>query len=644
MLERSARELERAFRAIRRAAPAWAVASLLALVALCLRLPFAAVGIVPDEGGYAYVVSTWIDGGRVYHDAWVDRPQGLLLAYRALLAIDDDPVTIRIAALVAGAAITGLLFLVGRLAQSPTAGLWAAAVYAAVGIAPRLEGYTLNGELAAAVPATAAVAAALASRRSHRRALLVLAGLLGACGLLMKQSGFDGLAVAFAVAVSGVADGRARRAALVLAGAAVPLAASALHGLGVGFGAYWHAMVTHRLALSPPASERFDRVVGSLDLVARDLLPLAILAAAGAALCLRDRGGGRVALVWLAVAFAGLHVGGAYWPHYYVQLIAPLSLLAGIAIARLRRPVLRAAALAAAAAPVVALLGELAMSPPGARAGVIPSQAPADRDERVARYLRNRTAPHERVYVLVSRPNIYVLSGRRAPTPYVWHPPLREIDGALGRLERALARRDGAAFVVLYQPVERVDASGRLARVLARHYVRDRDAPPGLPVILRRDRRTHRPPSPRCLARGARATTTAAATIASGAPAPLIRPPTSVPADDRQLEGGRTDGAIQGEPIGSCEEGRCHAQAKRGEGHDGEEHALHPDEDCTSGGRQEGSFYSSGSRGAARRSSGEGRGREGCRQRRHHGEGCGRSGQERHQGGGQPPGRGARRR
>jgi hypothetical protein len=231
----------------------------------------------------------------------------------------------------------------------------------------------------------------------------------------MKQTGFDGLLVAFVIALSGARTRRAalRRAALVVVGAGAVIGGSAAHGALVGFEGYWNALVGYRLGLGPPVPERLANLARSLDLAARDLLPLALLAAVGAARRVR----GDVPLLWLAAALAGFHVGGAYWAPYYVQLIAALSLLAGIAIATLRPASVRIAAGAAAVAPVAVLFGQFALAEPLERTAVIPAAPPAERDQRVARHLKRRTTSDERIYVLVSRPNVYFAADRRSPTP-----------------------------------------------------------------------------------------------------------------------------------------------------------------------------------------------------------------------------------
>ena len=129
---------------------------------MLLRLRFLGTGIGPDEGGYAYVASRWAHGVQLYSQIWIDRPQGLMLAYRALLQIADRPWAIRLGAVLFGAAITLLLGAIGWLLRGSATGIATAGIYAIVGVAPHVEGFTFNGELAAALPATGAVAAVLA--------------------------------------------------------------------------------------------------------------------------------------------------------------------------------------------------------------------------------------------------------------------------------------------------------------------------------------------------------------------------------------------------------------------------------------------------------------------------------------------------
>jgi len=225
--------------------------------AVLLRVPFMHVGLGPDEGGYAYVAQQWARGARLYGPgAWVDRPQGLMLAYRFLLSVGHGPWAIRLGAVLFGTAIALMLGAIGWLLKGPWTGAAAAAIYAVVGVGPHVQGFTFNGELAATLPATGAIAASLAWRRSGSPVWLVLAGLAAGTGPLMKQSGFDGLLVAACVVAAASGPGRWRHLGVFTGAALVPIASSALHGLSVGWSNYWFAVVGYKLSAASGARPR----------------------------------------------------------------------------------------------------------------------------------------------------------------------------------------------------------------------------------------------------------------------------------------------------------------------------------------------------------------------------------------------------
>src|SRR5262249_30344544 len=152
--------------ALRRRSRAWWVIAGAALVAAALRLPYLWTGLSPDEGGYAYLARQWAAGARLYGpEAGIDRPPGPLLNYPAPVALDGSGTSIRVLAVPIGAAMTVLVALIGGQLAGPRLAAAAAVLYAVVGVAPHIEGFTLNGELLASVPATASVVAALWSRR-----------------------------------------------------------------------------------------------------------------------------------------------------------------------------------------------------------------------------------------------------------------------------------------------------------------------------------------------------------------------------------------------------------------------------------------------------------------------------------------------
>jgi 4-amino-4-deoxy-L-arabinose transferase-like glycosyltransferase len=447
-----------------------------AVVAAGLRLPFMWTGISIDEGGFAYVAQQWARGGRLYDDeAWIDRPQGLIAAYRALLAIGDGQWTIRLGAVLAGAALTVLVGLVGWLLLGRACGVAAAAVYAVVGVAPHAEGFTFNGELPASLFATAAVAAVLWWRRVRTTGWLLVAGVAAGGALTMKQSGIDGLVVGLVVVVASSAPRRLPNAAVFLVGAALPIGVSALHGALTGWGRYWDALVGYQIEAivggrvdeSHSRSDAFGDSIGS---VAIDLgLPL-LGAIFGLWAFRRRRLFLGVLAAWFLAAIVGVNMGGAYWPHYYLQAVPPLVLASVAGLAALRRRLWRATGAVALMAPILVWLVALIPASAQERQSTIPYYGRALRDERIAAAIEQRTRPTDRIYILEAEANIYWLAQRRSAYPYIWGKPIDKIPTAIPRLQAMFAAEDRPALVGVRTPPDRVDDSGMVGRLLSTYY------------------------------------------------------------------------------------------------------------------------------------------------------------------------------
>lgn len=446
------------------------------LAAALVRWPFVHAGLGMDEAGYAYVARLWAQGATLYRGVWIDRPQGLMLVYRLVVALGHSAVAIRLAALVVGCLVTALLGVIGWLLEGRALAVAAAATYALVGVGPHIEGFTFNGELIATLPSAAAIAAALWWRRTGGARWLVAAGVLAGVAPLMKQSGIDGLVVGAALAF-GVGGGRRRRLAAVgvfLGAAAVPLGAALLHGVLVGWRQYWLAVAGYKLAAPSGGAASLDgrlaRLAQTDGGAVRDLAPVALAALFGVAWALWRRPRVWVPALWLLAAALGFNLGASYWPHYYVQLVAPLSLAAAAAATRLRRRGLAAVVVAACALPATLFVARLPFLGETARDRVIAYEALYEQDASVLAALRPDLRPRQLVYALDSRADLYFMLGRPVPYPYLWAHPVHEVPGALAQLRATLAGPHRPTWVVVYTPPSRVDPTGRLARILADRY------------------------------------------------------------------------------------------------------------------------------------------------------------------------------
>ena len=448
-----------------------------ALLAAVLRVPFIWAGVGPDEGGYAFIAHNWANGVGLYHGVWVDRPQGLLVLFRVITDVAYQAWAIRAAAVLAGVALTVLLGVIGWMVRGPATGAAAALVFAVVGVGPHIEGFTMNSELAAAVPVAAAVACAVRWRLVRRERWLVAAGALGAGAILMKQSGFDGLAMALAIPLITAAPMRARlrNAALVIGGAATPLALAALHGLSLGWHYYSFAMYGWRAheELGKTLGKRVDFFLGEMPRIGPDMLGLSLVALVGLVFCLR-RGRGLLWVVplWFLFGFIAINVGGWYWPHYFVQVVPPLALMAGVAVTAVqpRSRLLAAALLCGAILPVGINLAHLALTSDTGRLNAVAYKRGYQIDRQIARFIREHSTAQDTFYALASRADLYFLARRNPPVPYLWaHSPLQR-KSVKEALIRQFATPGGPKFIVESRSAKSFDKSGKAAKILADRY------------------------------------------------------------------------------------------------------------------------------------------------------------------------------
>jgi hypothetical protein len=429
-------------------------------LAVGLRAPFWRSPLTADEGGYAEVARLWDRGAVLYHGIWVDRPQGLLLTFRALLHVGDgSSESIRLAAAVfASAALLATMVLSLR---------WGGRI---VAVATGLESFTLAGELVAWLPTVLALLAFTAYLRSGRIPYLVLTGLLAGCAVMIKQSAFDAALAAVLLLVLERRRGAARPVAVLTLSALVPVAIAA--ALAPHFDDWWHAIVAYRAQADSLVTgsfvHRLHRLAVSLPAAAKGLALLAVLAAAG------WRSAPLLAKVWFAAAVPGVLGGGNFHPHYYLQLVPPLAVLGGFGIRRLiaDRSLRHAALAGAVTVATLAVTVPLWFASGTTQARAIwPDDPHLVHQARLADFLRTHTQPMQTVDVLWAGADVHYLADRRPTVPYLWYRNIEAVPGALALARRMLVERKPALVLVLQHP-DALDRSGRTSAILRRYYRR----------------------------------------------------------------------------------------------------------------------------------------------------------------------------
>ena len=451
-----------------------AVPAVLVALAVGLRAAWFDAPLTADEGGYAEIARLWAHGGHLYGSLWVDRPQGLIIVFRALIAAGiTSTVGFRLVAAGLAGILVVLTFALGTKLRDRRTGALAAALVATAGASPFIESFTLSGELLASVFSTAALLMFLHSKQGSL-AWLPLSGLAAGSAWMVKQSAFDAAAV---VAVSIGFDRTARSRLGVFVGAAMIPVAIGVIGSGDPIG-WYRDVIGYGVNASGGESlvQRVASFANTAVPAAKALLPVVLIAGLG------WRHAPRLVKVWLSAACVGVLLGGNFHQHYYLQLVVPLSLVA--AFIRLPHQ-LDAWAVAAVGAVTVAIVLPLYASDDIAQAKAIwPGDAHLITDGTVARFLSRHSTYRQPIYVVWAAADLYYLADRRPAFPYLWLRNLETINGAVGEVHQVLEEQK-PELVVLEQPSGVIDPTGRTRALLARDY-RLIARVDGVPILSRR--------------------------------------------------------------------------------------------------------------------------------------------------------------
>ena len=441
-------------------------------LAFAVRIPFWGVPLTTDEGGYAEIARLWARSRTLYDGAWVDRPQGLMLIFRAVhFVFGGSAEAMRVAAGIAAVlAVAATMLLTVRLARGRITACAAGLLMATAGASPFIEGFTLSGELLASIPALLSLLAFTAYLADRRLRWLVLAGLFTGCAVMVRQAAFDaGLAAVLFMLLTERRRG-IRPAAILIGTAFVPVFAGALSA--ASFSDWWFAVVGYRLQNDSIASGA--SFMGRLYVFSFSLpYALAGLALLGLLAGFGWRRAPLLARLWVGTALVTVLAGGNFHNHYYIQLVAPLCVIAAIGLRRIVRTPRRGPQLATAAVA----LGTVALTVPlwfmtgtSQAQKLWPKDHHLQRDAAVARYVKQHTQPHQRILVIWASASLYYLADREPALRWMWLRNLQTIEGTAAVAARVLAKRP-PALVIGMQPADALDGTDRAHAVLRRDYI-----------------------------------------------------------------------------------------------------------------------------------------------------------------------------
>jgi 4-amino-4-deoxy-L-arabinose transferase-like glycosyltransferase len=453
--------------------PAWAWVSLATLVSFLLHLPFFGLPMISDEGGYAYVAQRWFDGrGELYDNIWVSRPQGIFVAYGFIFkTIGPSIIDIRIGAWVFSALTLIFVWLFANEWAGRRVAILATLLFAVISGSPAIEGFTANAEVFMALPATAGAWLLLyASRRGWGTLSLIGVGIMAGLATVLKPSGVVMIPIALVfVALASLDGNRAivRRCLWIMLGVAIVAAPTLIHGWMIGWHRFVFASITYRLEFQSSttvSTMHHVRAIGKLfhrtwmvllltsvvvslqyrlsgrPIAARQWFAklteaprVGIVAQPTFRPATRLPGGDVLLRLWLLGSLAGIAMGGDWWYHYLVQILAPFAVWFALALLDLKDRLTRNWRVMLVVATLFVLLLPYSVVRQGSAGNM--SRAlfnhpgyPAQQD--VADYLRGHTKPETPIFVAFDQAALYYLSDLPSTYRYMYDQELRALPGA----------------------------------------------------------------------------------------------------------------------------------------------------------------------------------------------------------------------
>ena len=390
------------------------MAVLASVAVLIVHLPaFAHQLLDGDEAVYGSIAALMNQGGALYGDGGVDnKPPGIFWTYAATFDLfgNYQMTAVHLLALVVTAATCVLLFFIGRSISSPRAGLLAATFYGVLTATGNPRLLAANTELFMTLPLTAGFLLLLRRQWLWSALLMVVAGafkqvaaaevLLLPVGLLVLEARGARMQAA------------ARFGAGILIGLAVGAAALALTGSLSGFWRWTVETLTGYAAGNWNPAVLLDRSQSSIVPFVASAIVLWVAAGSVAARWRSLWPAEKLAVAWLAVSLLGSLAGGHWSWHYFIQAMAPLALLAGLAVDRAldtpRRRWIAAAVLIGVTVPAAGWTSFNFRADPL----TYDWSPPVAQHEQVADYIRTHTRPDDRVFVWGDWAALYAESDR----------------------------------------------------------------------------------------------------------------------------------------------------------------------------------------------------------------------------------------
>ena len=417
--------------------------ALLFVVVTLVRIRLLTVPLERDEGEYAYLGQLLLQGQLPYQAAYTMKLPGTHACYAlAMLLFGQTAAGVHAGLLVVTTLSAGMVFLLGRRLGGDLAAAVAGAVYLVLAVSGTVLGTFAHATQYVVCFALAGLLLYCRWSDRPRPPVLLVSGLLFGLALLMKQHGLFFAAVPLTLLlcppVGAVRERRLANAVLFVVGVLLPLFLLVLYYAAAGsLGklVFWTVSYASAYTGTIPPAMGWQVFKNQFADVTVNTAPFWLLAAAGViGVLVRPPAGfgRRLPLLLMVAAVAAIVPGFHFRPHYFVQALPVVALLAGLAVATLPRLVpsrwrtvvqlLLLVLVAGAAGRILyAERSRLFQLPPEEVVKASYQTAkPFAESAAVADFIRENSAPTDKIMVIGSEPQIYFYARRPAATGYIY--------------------------------------------------------------------------------------------------------------------------------------------------------------------------------------------------------------------------------
>ncbi len=324
----------------------WVMLSISLLFLIGVRLRLLGIPLERDEGGFAYIGKMMFEGQNLYTDLYDSKLPGLYFMYGVFVHLFGYSASgVHAGLLLCNMAATLLLFFLAKKLYSAETAASAALVFVVMSTSPNVFGFAAHATqllLPFALGGLWVLVRELGEARLRIWAVLLAGGLLGMAFLVKQQAlffmPFAALYLWVALREHGIGWRSAALSVLWLTiGSVLPYLLVLAYMMAVGRGEafwFWTYELPSNLGKVFEPGEKAELFVTMSSFVLQGQWVLWALAALG--LVAVWRGGWGISRKIFAsalpvLAFGGVLMGSAYYPHYWVLMLPGIALLAALA-------------------------------------------------------------------------------------------------------------------------------------------------------------------------------------------------------------------------------------------------------------------------------------------------------------------------